>query len=73
VKYRLETPGDVGRYLRRLSPETQQRIVARLEQIAAAPYSSDISKPFMDSSLQSGVRRSVAFVSFSKSTKQLAR
>ena len=44
MRYRLEIPGDVRRYLRRLSPERQQRIVARMEQIAAAPYNSDISK-----------------------------
>jgi mRNA interferase RelE/StbE len=45
VKYRLVVAGKVRRYIGRLDAANQRRVVARLEDLVADPYSRVLSKP----------------------------
>lgn len=45
MTYRVQIPGPVTRYVRRLPPDLQQRLIGRLERIAADPYEAGVTKP----------------------------
>lgn len=45
MRYRIEISGDVRRYVRRLTPGDQQRVVRRIQQIADDPFNPNFSKP----------------------------
>jgi mRNA-degrading endonuclease RelE of RelBE toxin-antitoxin system len=44
MAYRLEIPGHVRRYIRRLEESRQRQIAARLRELATDPYDRSISK-----------------------------
>lgn len=44
MTYRVRIPGSVRRYVNRLDRSTQSRVLARLDEIAADPFDTAISK-----------------------------
>ncbi len=45
MTYRVTVAGAVRRYIARLAPKLQERIISRIDDLAANPYDHELSKP----------------------------
>lgn len=45
MTYRVTVAGAVRRYIARLAPKLQERIISRIDDLAANPYDREVSKP----------------------------